>query len=300
MNQVAQEVINGLSLGSSYALLALGLAVLFSVVGLINFAQGELVVTGGYAMWAVGLLHLPWPVEAVAAVLCPAAMAIAMYYVVFRPVRAGGAPALLVTSLALALLLDALFALVISPLPLAVPVPNWLSAAVRVGDLFVPVLEIVTVVVTLVAVASLNLFLHRSVTGIAMRATAEDSRTVRLMGVSSERVIRTAFIISGALAGIAALLLVSQAGAISPTSGLNPLVKGFVAVVIGGVGSLEGAVLGGYLLGFTEVILQTILPPSLLPFRDAFALLILLSVLSFSPRGIIGFGRGGRTMRARA
>jgi len=121
-----------------------------------------------------------------------------------------------------------------------------------------------------------------------MRAAAEDFAVVRLMGVRANRVVVAAFAISGFLAGIAAILVIAQATAVDPNTGNIPIVKAFIAVVIGGLGSLSGAVAGGFALGFLETILHATLPDDALPFRDAFALLILVGILFFRPQGLIG------------
>jgi branched-chain amino acid transport system permease protein len=143
-------------------------------------------------------------------------------------------------------------------------------------------------VVTIVCLVSLLLLLRYTTLGIAMRAAAEDLAVVRLMGISASKVVVTAFAISGALAAIASLLFVARSGSVAPDTGVVPLIKAFIAVIIGGIGSLTGAVVGGLLLGFTEVILQAVLPQGAAPFRDAFALCAVIAILLLKPQGIFG------------
>ena len=139
----------------------------------------------------------------------------------------------------------------------------------------------------LLMLIGLTLFLNRTVAGRAMRAASEDFAIVRLMGLRANGVVATAFAISGLLAGVAGLLWVAQRGSVDPLMGFLPVLKAFIAAIIGGLGSLTGAVAGGFLLGFIEVMLQAWLPEALLPYRDAFAILLVIGVLLFRPQGLL-------------
>ncbi|MBL9052440.1 MAG: branched-chain amino acid ABC transporter permease, partial [Tabrizicola sp.] len=144
-----------------------------------------------------------------------------------------------------------------------------------------------SIVVTGVSLAALTLFLKRTTMGQAMRAAAEDFQVLRLMGIRANRVIAVAFALSGALAGISAVLWVAQRGSVDPLMGFVPVLKAFVAAVIGGLGSLPGAVAGGFVLGVSEVLFQAFLPEALLPFRDAFVLSVVIAILIWRPEGLI-------------
>jgi branched-chain amino acid transport system permease protein len=148
-------------------------------------------------------------------------------------------------------------------------------------------IQLISIIVTLAMLLGLNLFLHRTMAGRAMRAAAEDFAVLRLMGLRANSVVATAFAISGLLAGVAGVLWVAQRGSVDPLMGALPVLKAFIAAIIGGLGSLSGAVAGGFLLGFIEVILQAYLPESLLPYRDAFAILLVIAVLLFRPQGLL-------------
>jgi branched-chain amino acid transport system permease protein len=288
MNETIQQIINGLSLGSTYALLALGLALLFSIMRLINFAHGELLTIGGYTMWALLTNGVPfWAVVPVTLVATTLA-AVAMERIAFRPLRGASVVTLLITSFAVSYFIQNAFAIGISQEPEGVGVPNWLNGVFDVGPYTVSRLQVITTLVTFGALALLVVFLRRARLGIAMRAAAEDFPMVRLMGVRANRVVVAAFALSGFLAGIASVLYISQAAAVDPNTGTIPIIKAFIAVVIGGLGSLGGAVAGGFALGFLEIILHATLPQGALPFRDAFALLILVALLFFRPQGLLG------------
>jgi len=295
VNTFIQQAINGLSLGGMYALLALGLAILYSIMGLINFAHGELITAAGYMTWALLTHSVPWllavPITLVGTMLA----AILMERIAFRPFRGADLVTLLLTSFAISLLLQTLFTLLISPQPVPISSPDWLSKVATIGPYTIPRLQIITTVTAIACLFLLGLFLKRTILGVAIRAAAEDFPVVRLMGVNANRVVVSAFAISGLLAGVAAVLYNAQAGSVSPTTGVTPIIKAFIAVIIGGLGSLSGAVAGGFVLGFTEVIFLASLPDSLKPFVDAFTLLLVIAILVARPQGLLPRTGSSRT-----
>jgi branched-chain amino acid transport system permease protein len=284
---LVQQAINALSLGSTYALLALGLAMLFSIMGLINFAHGELLVIGGYAMWALLEHGVPWPVVIPLTLLAPALAAIAMERIAFRPLRGASLVTLLIASFAVSLLLQTLFQ-IFAGTDKGIELPSWVDDVVDVGPYTISVLKIVMTGVTLLTLLLLTLFLKRTLLGIAMRAAAEDFEVTRLMGIRANAVVIAAFFLSGLLAGLASLFYFTQSGSVGPFDGTEPVVKAFIAVVIGGLGSLTGAVVGGFALGITEVALDAALPTGAQPFGTAFALLVVIAILLLRPQGLVG------------
>lgn len=284
---VAQQIINAVSLGGVYALLALGLAIVFSIVGLINFAHGELMTLSGYALLASLVLGLPFPVAVLVAVSCGALAAVAMERIAFRPMRGASVTSLLLTSFAVSSLLKVVFQNGISARPQAVAMPGWMTGAFSFGDFTIGVGPSISIVVSALALIALEVFLRRSVTGTAMRAAAEDFDVVRLMGIPASRIIATAFLLSGLLAGLAAMLWVAQRASVDPLMGFTPVLKAFIAAVVGGLGSLPGAVAGGFLLGIIEVLLQATLPAAIAPYRDAIVLSGVIAVLLLRPQGLI-------------
>ncbi len=284
---LVQQGINALSLGSTYALLALGLAMLFSIMGLINFAHGELLVIGGYTMWALLEHGVPWPAVIPLTLLAPALVAIAMERIVFRPLRGASLVTLLIASFAVSLLLQTVFQ-ISAGTDKGIELPGWVDDVVNVGPYTISLLKIVMTGVTMLALLLLTLFLKRTLLGIAMRAAAEDFEVTRLMGVRANAVVIAAFSLSGLLAGVAALFFFTQSGSVGPFDGTEPVVKAFIAVVIGGLGSLTGAVVGGFALGITEVVLDAALPAGAQPFGTAFALLVVIAILLLRPQGLVG------------
>ena len=287
MDIFLQQILNALSLGGTYALLALGLAVVFSIIGLINFAHGELMTVAGYVMAFSLAAALPFPLAVILAIAAPILLAIAMERVAFRPVRGASGTTLLLTSFAVSAILRVLFQNFISARPVPVPMPAVFSGVINIGPLHLGIIQSISILTTAVMLGGLTLFLNRTVAGRAMRAASEDFATVRLMGLRANAVVATAFAISGLLAGVAGLLWVAQRGSVDPLMGFLPVLKAFIAAIIGGLGSLTGAVAGGFLLGFIEVMLQAFLPEAWLPYRDAFAIMLVIGVLLFRPQGLL-------------
>jgi branched-chain amino acid transport system permease protein len=288
MTETVQQIVNWLSLGGIYALLALGVAVVFSILGLINFAHGELVTISGYSMLVLFGAGLPWPLVFVAGILCAGLAAVLMERVAFRPVRGAPQVTVLLTSLALSLIIQNVFLLFVGARPKSVGLPSWTSANFEVGGVVLQWIDIVTLGVTARVLVALTVYLRRSIRGIALRAAAEDFNVTRLMGIPAQRIVIGAFAVSGLLAGVAAIFFLSQTALVGPTTGFTPLLKGFIAAVIGGLGSLTGAVAGGYLLAGLEILFQATLPAELLPTADAVVFGIVVLILLVRPHGILG------------
>ena len=287
-------IINTISLGSLYAMLALGLVIVYGILKLVNFAYGELLMIAGYALYVLGGLtaSMPWFVLAIMAVLIAAAVSYLTELVAFRPVRAKSLTAMLITSFAISTLLQNAALLIISPRARAVPLPAIFSQSVFIAGLEIPMRNILTIITALVLFAALTLLLKYTVLGIALRAAADDFKMTRLLGVPANLVISVAFIISGLFAGVVALFWTGRTASVTPTIGAAPLLVAFVACVIGGMTNLLGAVVGGYLYGIVYSLLSLWLPQYLLDYREAFMFLIVILILLFRPSGLI---RGSTT-----
>jgi branched-chain amino acid transport system permease protein len=289
MAEVLQFLVNALSLGGLYALMALGLALVYSILRLVNFAYGELVMVGGYTLLVVGqATAIPWVIVAVLAISVAVITSLLLERVAFRPVRRASPTTMLITSFAVSALLQNAARLFISPRTQAVRIPSFFVENIRVGGLLIAKSNLMTMIVSLVLLALLTLFLRRTVLGTALRAAADDFVMTRLLGIRANTVIAAAFAVSGALAGVVALFWIGRSASVTPQIGLTPVLVAFVASVIGGMGSLAGAALGGYLLGFVTVALNTLLPQSLLDFRQAFVFGVVILVLLFRPQGLVG------------
>jgi branched-chain amino acid transport system permease protein len=285
MTEVLQHIIDGLSIGSLYALFALGIALIFGIMGLLNFAHGELIMTGGFTM--VLLSSAGWIVMILGTLVVVVVVALLIERVAFRPVRGADPITLLVTSFALSYLLQHLAEIIFGSVSKTVDVSQSLSSSIHLGSLSIPKLDLITIAVTLLLLAGLTAFLARTRMGVQMRAAAESFSMARLLGVRANNVIAVAFMLSGVLAAVASLLLVAQTGAVTNTIGASPVLVAFIATVLGGIGSLRGAVLGGFLLGFLTVALASYLPLELRYYRDAFVYTAVIAMLLLRPQGLI-------------
>jgi branched-chain amino acid transport system permease protein len=285
MSAFIQHVVDATALGSFYAIFALGIALIFGIMRLVNFAHGELIMVGSYAVYLTQSLW--WPLIVLAGVGASVAMALITERVAFRPVRGASPATLLITSFAVSYLLQSSARLVFTSLPKSANINPLLLESFTVQGVFVTWLTVITLGVTATLLVALAIFLRRTAMGTQMRAAAEDFDAARLCAVDANRVVAVAFGLSGLLAGAAALMLVGQTGSLFPTMGLQPVLFGFTAAVIGGMGSLWGAVLGGYVLGTGSTLFTIWLPNSVAPFRDAFLFLGVLVVLTMRPEGIV-------------
>ena len=291
-----QFVIDVLSLGGAYALMALGLVIIYGILRLVNFAYGELIMVAGYTMYLASGSGLPWIVMAVLAVIMAVVFGILTDYVAFRPVRAKSVTAVLITSFAFSNLLQNAALLFISPRPRNVPLPEIFSQTVSIAGVITPVRNLITIAASVVLLAAVAFLMRKTTLGIAMRAAAANFTMARMLGVPANLIISSAFALSGFLAGVVGILWIGRIGTVVPGIGLEPLLVAFIATVIGGMRSLQGAVVGGFLLAFIDTTLNYTLSQDLLKFRDAFTFGLVILILLWRPGGLIkGPARGQRT-----
>ncbi len=284
---IIQQLVNAVAVGGTYALLALGLAIVFSVMGLINFAHGELMTITGYGIFFSLAAGFPFPLALAAGIGLAIVAAVSMERIAFRPVRRASPTIMLLSSFAVSTILHILMQNLIATRPKAIAIPEALAGAVNIGTLQIGAIQLLSIIITAISLVGLTLFLNRTLLGISIRAAAEDFDVTRLMGVDANRVIATAFAASGALAAIAGILWIFQRGSVDPLMGFTPVLKAFIAVVLGGMGSLGGAVAGGFLLGFIEVMARAFLPDALQSYREAIVLTVVIGVLYRYPDGLI-------------
>ncbi len=287
ISDLAQYIVSSLSLGGLYALMALGLVIVYGILKLINFAYGELVMIAGYGLLLFGRTPWPWIVVAILSVICAIIAALGMERIAFRPVRNSSPTTMLITSFAVSVLLQNVVLLSISPRPQVPRLPSMFTDNIRWRGIRIDVLDLIGLVVSVVALVALTIFLRKTITGLSLRAAADDFTMTRLMGVRANMVIASAFAISGMMAGIVALFWIGNARSTTPTIGLQPVLIAFIASVMGGMSSLKGAVLGGYILGFLTIGLQTWLPQNVNAYRDAVLFGIVILVLLVRPEGIV-------------
>jgi len=279
-----QYVVDSIAYGSLFALMALSLSLLFGVMGLMNFAYGELIMAGAYVIfYTKGWGWLPMIVMVV---LVVTVLSVLMELVAFRPLRWATPVTLLISSFAVSYGLEALGWMTVGTGPQK-GVGTWLYQEYDVRGVLVSKLEIVTVITTIVLLVGMSVLLRRTMLGIHLRASTEDFRMSQLVGVRANWVISSAFAITGVLASAVSILYTFRVGAIAPDMGQGPLLIAFVGGVIGGLGSLAGAALGGFVLGVVINALQATLPISINSHTQLFAFAAVIAILVFKPDGLI-------------
>jgi len=297
--------------------MAVGLALIFSILRLINFAHGDIMMVAAYLVTFALFAGMPLPAALMFMVVGTVVIGLLMERIAYRPIRGAAEVAMLLTSFAVGQILQngtlLISRLAGQPVQIAFPAPDIVNGVIAFGAITVPKVNVVSLVTGAVLLTLLTVFVTRTRLGLSMHAAAEDLPAARLMGIRVNRVVATAFAISSGLAAVAGFLYASQAGQINPYLGFTPVLKAFIAAVIGGFGSLSGAVIGAYALGFLEVIptalsgIADILPPGAVPpgvhdllaqvfpsslasYRDAFVFVFLILMLLFRPNGIVGGG----------
>jgi branched-chain amino acid transport system permease protein len=281
-------LVNAISLGSTYALLALGMVIVYGILNLVNFAYGELIMIAGYSLFVLSLgPSLPWIVMAILAVGVAVLTSYLTERVAFRPVRQSSPTAMLITSFAVSTLLQNAALLIISPRARGVPLARLFSESLQVLGATIPLRNLLAIGTSGVLLVLLVVLLRTTVLGIALRAASDNFRMTRMLGVPANLVISVAFAISGLLAGVVGMFWVGRTASVTPTIGAAPLLVAFVATVIGGMRSLEGAVVGGYVYGILFSFIGVLLPQGLLEFREAFMFIIVILILLLRPEGLI-------------
>jgi branched-chain amino acid transport system permease protein len=295
MDLILQQLVNALSLGGIYAMLALGLAIVFSIVRLINFAHGEIMTFGAYGVFIALALGYPPIAALLVGIAASVIMALAMERTAFRAMRGADVVSLLITSFAVSEILKVLFQNGISPRPVPISFPASWTGTYQLAGLTIGIAPTVSILVAMTSLVILTFVLRRTAIGMAMRAASEDFEMLQLLGVKANRVVAVSFALSGLLAGIAAVVWTAQRGSVDPMMGFFPVLKAFIASVLGGLGSLSGAVLGGFVIGALEVLAQAFLPDSLAPFREAIVLSSVIAILLFRPDGLLPAKTGNRS-----
>jgi branched-chain amino acid transport system permease protein len=293
--ELIQQLIDGLGRGSAYALIALGLAIIFGVMHLLNFAHGELITISAYVAYFLATNGASWWVIAPAIILTCIIGAVATDWIAFRRVRESSDFTMLLTSFGLVILVRAAFSQWVELKPRNFEKPDWIFNTVEVIGLRLEVYDLVVIAITTATLIGLTFVLQRTLFGVMLRAASEDFNAARLMGINSDGVIRNAFALSGLLAGIGSLMLLLRRGQADPSMGLEILLFPLLATIIGGLGSLRGAVLGGLVLGVLEVLLRSTLLPDDYSHLTELILFILIAVLFIvRPQGLITVQRAER------
>lgn len=279
------QVLNGLQLGSIYALVALGYTMVYGIILLLNFAHGDIIMVGAYISWLVmSKLGLNSAIAVVLSVVGCMLLGVLIDKVAYAPLRDAPRLSILITAIGVSYFLENGSQLLFGADAKVVPAYTSVSN-IQVGDLTLSFSAIVTVVVTAVATVVLTFLVQKTKLGKAMRAVSEDMGAARLMGINVNTTISFTFAVGSALAGIGAVLYCMAYTQASPTMGIMLGTKAFVAAVLGGIGSIPGAVIGGLLVGFAEVFVSAI---GLSVWQDAVVFLLLIVVLIVKPTGLLG------------
>lgn len=280
-----QIIVDMLGLGTFYALLTIGIALLFGILGLMNFAYGEIIMVSAFTLYL--LRDVPWGVAVVAAILAGVVVAVLTERLAFRPLRRADPVTLMIASFAVSLILQSVTRMTVLPRAQGVPPQGFMSQSLPVAGAQVSMLQVLTVVICGVTIGGIILLLQQTPLGVQLRAAAENIQMANLLGVRSGFVLMSAFAIVGVIAAVSAVILVARQGAVAPEMGLSPLLIGVVGAVLGGMRNLKGAALGGFLLGVLSALLEGLLPQSLVPFRDAFLYAAVIGLLVVRPEGLL-------------
>lgn len=281
---ILQALIDATSTGAVYALAALGIGLVFGVMRLANFANGELITAAGYAL--IILWPISWPLAIVAAIVAAVALALFMDAAVFRWIRSQPPATLLIASFGVSILLQRVYDGIFGTNVLSAAVAPGLTASIRIGELRINLISIVSIVLGLVLLLAVRLFLTRTSMGLQVQAASEDFRAARVLGIRAGSVIALTFAISGVLAAAIAFVLTAQSGSVGPTFGVQVTLFALIGSTIGGLGKLGGSVAGGFLVGFALSMFTTFLPDWINDFRIAFVYLLVAIVLVIAPNGI--------------
>lgn len=280
-----EQLINGLRTGSIYALIAIGYTMVYGIAKMINFAHGDIIMVGAYALYfSISVLGLPVPVALVITVIVCAVLGVVIEKVAYKPLRSAPPLAVLITAIGMSFFLQSASLLIFrsTPIPFQSVIPN---VNISVGPVVISSITVVTLIVTAIAMILLTLFVNKTKMGSAMRAVSEDKGAAELMGINVNSTISLTFAIGSALAAVAGVLYICQYQSMKPTLGALPGIKAFVAAVLGGIGSIPGAMLGGILLGLIESVSKAYISTEL---ADAIVFGVLIVVLLFRPSGLLG------------
>ena len=285
MDKLIQTLISGLSLGSIYALIALGYTMVYGIAKMLNFAHGDIIMVGAYAVITVVFtMGLPPFIAILISIALCALLGIVIEFLAYRPLRQAQPLAVLITAIGVSYLLQNLALLIYGSEQKAFPTIVALPT-VHIGGVYIDGITLATLVVTAVIMVALSLFINKTRMGKAMRAVSEDKEAAELMGISVNRTITVTFAIGSALAGVAAIFYGAAYTYIRPTTGAMPGIKAFTAAVFGGIGSIPGAMLGGILLGVIEQLSKTYISTL---WADAIVFGVLVVVLVVKPTGLLG------------
>lgn len=283
--QLIQQLINGISLGSIYALIALGYTMVYGIIKLINFAHGDIYMVGAYVgFYAVTMTKMSIIPALIISMVVTGLLGILVEKIAYKPLRKASRISLLITAIGVSFFLEYTSMYFVSPTPRIFP--NVIdSLSLNIGSFVINGQQLLIFIITVILMVLLTYIVQKTKMGKAMRAVSFDTETAKLMGINADRVISFTFGIGSALAAAGGVLVGVYYNSIDPLMGIMPGLKAFVAAVLGGIGSIPGAMTGGIVLGVIEALVSGFISST---FRDAAAFAILILVLLFKPSGIFG------------
>lgn len=284
LSTLIQHGLTGISLGGAYALIAIGYTMVYGILRLINFAHGDIFMMAGYFM-IFAMASFPWYIAIPITLLATVILGVVIEKVAYKPLRSAPRMSIMISAIGVSYLLQNLATYLFTALPKGYPEIPVLKKIYQFGDVSASLVTFITPIVTIVLVIILMQLINHTKMGMAMRAVSKDYDTAQLMGIKINNIISYTFVIGSLLAGIGSILYFTDRMTVYPFSGSMPGLKCFVAAVLGGIGSIPGAVVGGFILGRGETILTA---AGYSTFSDAFTFLVLIIMLLFRPTGIFG------------
>ncbi len=289
-------LVSGLKLGSIYAIVAIGYSIVYGILRLINFAHGDIMTVGVYIILVLmNRMGVPLLVCVVISVGLSVLVGLLIERLAYRPLRDASEETTLISSLAVSALLQNLLQIIFSAQRQPFLLPSWLSKGHQIGPVNLSTVNIITFIVTAIFLVALYFILKKTKIGTAMRACSENMQASRLMGINVNHVVMFSFAIGSGMAVIAGLLLAGEYKTVYPSLGFVPGLKAFCAAVVGGIGSVGGAVAGAFIIGLAEMLFAGLMPTGLTAYRDAFVFLLMVIVLLFCPNGLFGHAEGERS-----
>ena len=279
-----QHCLTGISLGGAYALIAIGYTMVYGILRLINFAHGDIFMMAGYFM-VFAVASMPWPIAMVVVILGTIILGVALERAAYKPLRSSPRMSIMISAIGASYLLQNLATYLFSALPRAYPEIPMLKKIFQIGEVSASLVTFITPVLTILLVIVLMNIINHTKIGMAMRAVSKDFETSQLMGIKINNVISMSFVIGSALAAIGSILYFTDRMSVTPFSGALPGLKCFVAAVLGGIGSIPGAMVGGFAIGLAEVLVTSI---GLSAWTDAVVFAVLIVVLLIKPTGFMG------------
>ena len=286
---ILQQFLNALSLGSMYALIAIGYTMVYGVLRLINFAHGDIMMVGAFLAFSVFSFSNSFSLAVLVAIIGASITGMLTYKIAYKPLLDKNAPkiSLLITAIGVSFFLENLFNMLYGGVPQAFKYPQILDTIINISDAVISLSSIIIVIFTIIILVFVLYFLNKTKYGIAIKALAFDINTVKLMGINTDLLIMIVFIIGSALASLGGVFYAISYPSIEPLMGVLVGLKAFAAAVLGGIGSVAGAAIGGFILGFSEIFIVAFFP-DIAGYKDAIAFIFLIFILLFRPTGIMG------------